>query len=95
MHIKRLTESRLDQMNIVSFSKLLQLSKEMVKKSEKKDYFKEKLQKLIQMGMVEELEDRYRVTKTGRLFVDNIYYYMLDDEERNVIQKEMQMVEFE
>lgn len=95
MHIKRLTESQLDQMNIVGFSKLLQLSKEMVEKSKKKGYFKEKLQKLIQMGMVEELEDRYRVTKIGRLFVDNIYYYMLDDAERDVIQKEMQMVEFE
>lgn len=67
----------------------------MVETSDRKDYFKEKLNHLIQEGMVEELEDRYRITKTGRLFVDNIYYYMLDNAEREVIQKEMQMVEFE
>lgn len=94
MHVKKLSESQLDQMDIVSFSKLLQLSKNMVENSKRKEYFKEKLQNLIQMGMVEELSDRYRITKTGRLFVDNIYYYMLDDAEREVIQKEMQMVEF-
>nr|WP_300304633.1 radical SAM protein [uncultured Anaerostipes sp.] len=95
LHIKQLSESQMDQMNIVSFSKLLQLSKAMVETSDRKDYFKEKLNHLIQEGMVEELEDRYRITKTGRLFVDNIYYYMLDNAEREVIQKEMQMVEFE
>ena len=95
MHVKKLTDSQMEQMNIVSFSKLLQLSKAMVENSPRRAYFEEKLQNLIQGGMVEEMDDRYRITKTGRLFVDNIYYYMLDDEERNVIQKEMQMVEFD
>nr|WP_300304512.1 radical SAM protein [uncultured Anaerostipes sp.] len=95
IHVKKLTDSQMEQMNIVSFSKLLQLSKAMVENSPRRAYFEEKLQNLIQGGMVEEMDDRYRITKTGRLFVDNIYYYMLDDEERNVIQKEMQMVEFD
>lgn len=41
----------MDQMDIVSFSKLLQLSKAMVETSDGKDYFKEKLHHLIQKGM--------------------------------------------
>ena len=79
----------------MGFSKLLNLSKTVLEQSKRKDYFEAKLRELIQGRMVKELEDRYRLTSRGRLFVDNIYYFMLDDEERTVIDKEMKIVEFD
>lgn len=95
MQIKKLSENQMEQMDIVGFSKLLNLSKTVLEQSKRKDYFEAKLRELIQGGMVKELEDRYRLTSRGRLFVDNIYYFMLDDEERTVIDKEMKIVEFD
>lgn len=95
MHVKELTENEKDQINIVGFSKLLKLKKSLVEKSFQKENFYQKLQELVDMGMVREESDSYFVTKTGRYYVDNIYYYLLDQEERDVISKEMQMVIFD
>lgn len=95
MQVKKLTESQKNQMNIVGFSKLLELSKSLLEQSAQRENLEKKLKVLLQEGMLEELEDRYCLTRRGRLFVDNIYYYMLDDEERKAVNKEMKIVEFE
>lgn len=94
MEIKKLSRSQLEQMDIVGFPKLLKLSKNVLEKSSRKSDFDTKLRRLVQEGMIEEREDCYCVTAKGRLFVDNIYYFMLDDEERSVINREMKIVEF-
>lgn len=94
MQVKKLTESQKEQMDIVGFSKLLTLSKTLLGRSACRERMEEKLQVLMKEGMVEEQEERYCLTKRGRLFVDNIYYYMLDDAEREVVKKEMKIVEF-
>lgn len=95
MQVKELTPAQIGQMDIVSFSKLLELSKKILEKSDRRESFEQKLNVLTQQGMVMELSDRYKLTAKGRLFVDNIYYYMLDDEEREIIKKEMKIVTFE
>ncbi len=95
MQVKELTDWEKDCMNIVSFSKLLVLSKQAVLNSVHKDYFLKKLEFLKTIDMVQELDDRYVVTKKGRLYVDNIYYFMLDENEQKVVDHEMQKVTFD
>lgn len=92
MQIKKLSDKEKEFMNIVSFSKLLVLSKKMLDQNVYRDMFKAKLDKLIEMGYVQEEESCYRVTKLGRLYVDNIYYYMLDDAEREFVDTQVSKV---
>lgn len=44
---------------------------------------------------MEELPEAYRLTRKGTLFVDNIYFYMLDDQERAMVNREMKTVIFD
>ena len=95
MQIKKLTHSQKQQMDIVGFSKMLLLSKKLLHASEYYSQFQEKLQQLVREGYVEELPDAYRLTRKGALFVDNIYLYMLDDGEREIVHQQMKTVIFD
>lgn len=95
MQVKKLTHSQMQQIDIVGFPKLLVLSKKLLHASEYSCQFEEKLQQLKREGYVEELPDEYRLTRKGTLFVDNIYLFMLDDEEREIVQQQMKTVVYD
>lgn len=95
MQVKKMTHRQMQQLDIVGFSKMLVLSKALLNRSEYAPYFTEKLHTLIDEGFVEELPEFYRLTEKGRLFVDNIYYFMLDEEEQAIVEREMKTVIFE
>ena len=95
MQVKKLTHDQKEQIDIVGFPKMLVLSKNLLHSSEHSDRFEEKLHRLVCEGYVEELPEAYRLTRKGILFVDNIYFYMLDDQERAMVNREMKTVIFD
>lgn len=57
--------------------------------SERYDY---KIKKLLEYGMLEESLDGFNITEEGKCFIDNIYYYLLEDEEREKINRQTKIL---
>lgn len=93
--IKILTEQQMDYMQIVGFPKVLRLYKAQLERSAYREVFLPKLEKFIENGLLDEQTDAYVLTKKGRLLVDNMYYYMLDIEERRLIDQQLSVITFE
>lgn len=92
MQVKKLSEREKEQMNVVSFSKLLVLSKNFLKQSKYAEDLERKINHLVEIGMVTDEGEYYKVTRKGWNYVDNIYYYMLDDEERAILEHETKII---
>lgn len=92
--IKVLTDKQMDYMQIVGFPKVLRLYKAQLEKSAYREEFLPKLERLMADGLLDEQPNAYVLTKKGRLLVDNIYYYMLDDTERSIIDEQLAVITF-
>ena len=86
--LKKLSPEQLDNMKIVGFPKLLMLSKELLSPI-LKARFQEKLDHLISDNLITETSDSFLLTQKGKSYIDNIYYYLLEDEEKQVIDKQL------
>ncbi len=89
--LKKLTDMQLRNLNIVGFPKLLYLSKDQLALYGNKE-FENKIEQLIESGMLEDSEYAYKVTETGKCFIDNIYYYLLEDEEKDLVDKQLRVL---
>ena len=52
----------------------------------------EKIQQLISGGMLLETEVDYKVTEKGKCYIDNIYYFLLEEQEKNIIDKQIRIL---
>lgn len=86
--LKKLTDVQLENLNILGFPKLLYLTKEQLKYNNGQKY-KDKLKTFINEGLLEENEYYYKVTEKGKCFIDNMYYFLLEDEEREKVDKQI------
>ena len=89
--LKKLSNIQLQNLNVVGFPKILYLSKKQLRMngSERYDY---KIKKLLEYGMLEESLDGFNITEEGKCFIDNIYYYLLEDEEREKINRQTKIL---
>ncbi|WP_222702623.1 hypothetical protein, partial [Fusobacterium necrophorum] len=89
--LKKLSNIQLQNLNVVGFPKILYLSKKQLRinGSERYDY---KIKKLLEYGMLEESLDGFNITEEGKCFIDNIYYYLLEDEEREKINRQTKIL---
>lgn len=92
--LKKLTEKQLQNLNLVGFPKLLYLTKAQLKYNKGEKYL-DKLDHLIKEEMLVETETDYRITEKGKCFIDNIYYFLLEDEEKEVINKQIRVLSIE
>lgn len=89
--LKKLSETQLQNLNLVGFPKLLYLTKEQLKYNNGEKYL-DKLNYLIKEGLLMETEREYRITEMGKCFIDNIYYFLLEDEEKAIINKQIRVL---
>lgn len=89
--LKRLSETQLQNLNLVGFPKLLYLTKEQLAYNNGMKYL-DKLDYLIKEGVLMETERDYRITEKGKCFIDNIYYFLLEDEEKAIINKQIRVL---
>ncbi len=89
--LKRLSTFELERMNVVGFPKLLMLSRDMLS-GELSDEYGERLARLIQEGLLEETSSGYNLTSKGKCFIDDIYYCMLDEQEKSIVDKQIKVL---
>lgn len=89
--LKKLTEDQLSRINIVGFPKLLYLSKQQFAQFSNKE-FEEKINTLLKNGMLEETQYAYQVTELGKCYIDNMYYYLLEDEEKQRVDTQLRVL---
>lgn len=95
VQIMKLTKEQKENMGIVGFPKVLRLSKKQLEKEGMKERFSEKLDYLVKQGLIEENDQEYYVSRMGRLFVDNIYLFMLEDAEKEILQERIKIVKYQ
>lgn len=89
--LKKLTEDQLENLNIVGFPKLLFLSKEQLAKNGGQKY-ESKLHDLVDNGLLDEDEYAYKITEKGKCYIDNIYHFLLEDDEKELINKQVKVL---
>ncbi|WP_010247220.1 radical SAM protein [Peptoniphilus rhinitidis] len=89
--LKKLNDIQLQNLNVVGFPKVLYLSKKQLTMNgaERYDY---KIKKLLENGMLEESLDGFSITEEGKCFIDNIYYYLLEDEEKERVTRQTKIL---
>jgi coproporphyrinogen III oxidase-like Fe-S oxidoreductase len=83
-----LTDVEKENIKIVGFPKLLMLSKSFLT-PELFDRYKDKLESLIKKGFIRDSEYNFELTEIGKCYIDDIYYSLLEDEEKQVIEKQL------
>lgn len=89
--LKKLSQTQLQNINIVGFPKLLYLYKTQLAQYDNKE-FENKIHKLVSEGLLEETSDVFKVTRIGKCYIDNMYYYLLEDEEKAKIDKQLKIL---
>lgn len=92
--LKKLTQVQLENLNIVGFPKLLYLSKEQLARYGNKE-FEGKINQLVADGVLEDSECAFKVTDMGKSFIDNIYYFLLEEAEKKVVDEQLQVLTIE
>lgn len=81
----------MENLNIVGFPKLLFLSKQQLAQNGGAKY-EGKIKELLNQGLLEEDEYAFKITEKGKCFIDNIYYFLLEDEEKRVIENQVRVL---
>lgn len=87
--LKALSSEQIGNMQIVGFPKVLVLDKSLLEAPSVKARFADKFARLIEEGYVSETDKLYRLTEKGSYYIDNIYWYLLEEEEKEIISKEL------
>lgn len=86
--IKKLTDVEKENIKIVGFPKLLMLSKSLLT-PELINRYKAKLESLIKKGFIIESECKFELTEIGKCYIDDIYYSLLEEDEKQVIENQL------
>lgn len=94
--IKQLTQPEKERTPIIGFPKVLSLNKKFINASEliQKEYTP-KFNQLLKENLIEEKGDYFVLTREGKYFISNIYYFLLDDEERKKIDKQIKILQLQ
>lgn len=87
--LKQMTQEQIENMQIVGFPKVLVLNKQLLEKDGVKQRFADKFRMLKAEGYIDENETEFYLTPLGKLYIDNIYWYLLEEEEQENLKKEI------
>lgn len=87
--LKQMTQEQIENMQIVGFPKVLVLNKQLLEKDSVKERFADKFRALKAEGYIDENKTAFYLTPLGKLYIDNIYWYLLEEEEQENLKKEI------
>lgn len=87
--LKELTREQVENMQIVGFPKVLVLNKELLAREGVGERFQDKFDTLKKHGYIGENAQAFYLTQKGRRYIDNIYWYLLEDTEKEFLEKEL------
>lgn len=87
--LKEMTKEQIENMQIVGFPKVLVLNKGLFRTPEIWQRFSHKFETLKEQGMIEENEKSFYLTRKGKNYIDNIYWYLLEEEEKEFLKKDI------
>lgn len=91
LSLRKLAGDELQRIPIVGFPRLLRLRKDMLSERLKRKYMN-KLDELISMGMLEETDESFELTDTGKAYINNIYFMMMDTTEQEEIERRLKIL---
>jgi hypothetical protein len=91
LSLRKLTEDELQRIPIVGFPRLLRLPKDILS-GQMKERYGDKLRELIDMRMLEETPDSFVLTNTGKAFINNIYFMMMEEAEQKEIERQLKIL---
>jgi coproporphyrinogen III oxidase-like Fe-S oxidoreductase len=91
LSLRRLTEDELRRIPIVGFPRLLRLPKNILSEQMKERY-RDKFRELIDTQMLEETPDSFVLTNKGKIFINNIYFMMMEEAEQKEIEKRLKIL---
>jgi coproporphyrinogen III oxidase-like Fe-S oxidoreductase len=94
MSLKKLSTDELNRIPIIGFPKVLTLDKRLLT-PELKEKFADRLQRLIDSGMLEETPDSFDLTLKGKCFISNLYFMMMDKNEQEEVEKQLKILKLE
>ena len=87
--VKKLTQEQIENKEIVGFPKVLVLNKQLLDKPAVNRRFQEKFDTLMAEGYIREDEYAYYLTEKGTYYIDNLYWFLLEEEEKKSIREDM------
>lgn len=85
--LKEMSKEQIENMQIVGFPKVLVLDKALMRNREITERFENKFSALVRDKYVEDRGQFYMLTPKGRNYIDNIYWDLLEDTEKENIEK--------
>jgi coproporphyrinogen III oxidase-like Fe-S oxidoreductase len=87
--LKEMTQEQVENMQIVGFPKVLVLNKGLLQKEGVWERFRTKFESLQGDGYIAENENSFYLTKKGKRYIDNIYWYLLEETEKEVLKNDI------
>ena len=91
LQLKEMTPEEEENMQVIGWPKLFSLSKGLLTERTKKR-FEPLLRFLIEKNVVVEQEDAYVLTEEARYYADNVYFMMLPENERKVVENQLRIL---
>lgn len=91
LQLKDMTAAEIDNMQVVGWPKLFSLSKNLLT-DDTKSRFEPVLAFLKENGVIAEQDDAYVLTETAKYYADNIYFMMLPEKEREIVEKQLKIL---
>lgn len=87
--LKEMTKEQMENMQIVGFPKVLVLNKALLAKESVWARFQKKFECLQKDGYIAENAHAFYLTKKGKNYIDNIYWYLLEDKEKEFLKNDI------
>ncbi|MFV0361506.1 MAG: radical SAM protein [Suipraeoptans sp.] len=93
--LKKMTQEQIENMQIVGFPKVLTLDKRLLNNPSVMKRFIKKFEVLIKEKMVIETRESYKLTYHGKNYIDNIYWYLLEESEKENLESWLEIAVLE
>ena len=94
LQLKELTDSEVENMRIIGWPKLFSLSKDLLTERSY-EQIRPAMELLISKGLVIEKEDSFVMSEDAKYYADNIYFMMLPEKERKVVEEQLKILVYE
>lgn len=94
LSLRKLTSDEMERIPVVGFPRLLSLRKDMLSGHLEAKY-RDKLNFLIDLGMLQETAESFDLTHKGKAYINNIYFMLMEDVEQKEVERRLKIIRFE